>query len=63
MPPAWFALVQLWCACRAGMGGIAHWPDPGGVADQAAWVVDAFARLAALDAELDNEDRALKGGR
>ncbi len=61
-PTEWFAFVQLWSACRAGMGGIAHWPDAGGVADQAAWIVDAFARLAALDAEFDREERALRGG-
>jgi hypothetical protein len=32
------------------MGGIAHWPDTGGVGDQAAWVVDAFAALGGIDA-------------
>ena len=39
----WHAFVRLWAACRGGMGGIAHWPDAGGVNDQAAWVVDGFA--------------------
>jgi hypothetical protein len=35
------------------MGGTAHWPDAGGVAQQAAWVVDAFAALASADAAID----------
>ena len=43
------------------MGGMAHWPDPGGVGDQAAWIIDAFAMLAAIDAKLD--DAARRGGR
>jgi hypothetical protein len=41
----WHGFVRLWAACRGGMGGIAHWPDAGGVNDQAAWVVDGFAVL------------------
>jgi hypothetical protein len=57
----WQAFVRMWTACRAGMGGIAHWPDAGGVAQQSAWVVDAFATLAAADAALDEERR--RGGR
>jgi hypothetical protein len=44
------------------MGGIAHWPDPGGVGDQAAWVMDAFAALGGIDAALDEERRRLAGG-
>ncbi|MCA3366633.1 MAG: hypothetical protein INF79_13570, partial [Roseomonas sp.] len=31
----WHGFVRLWAACRGGMGGIAHWPDAGGVNDQA----------------------------
>jgi hypothetical protein len=34
------------------MGGIAHWPDAGGVNDQAAWVVDGFAVLASAEAAM-----------
>ncbi|MCA3419667.1 MAG: hypothetical protein INF88_12300 [Roseomonas sp.] len=45
----WQAFVRLWAACRSGMGGIAHWPDAGGVNDQAAWVVDGFALLAGAE--------------
>jgi hypothetical protein len=43
------------------MGGIAHWPDAGGVNDQAAWVVDGFAVLGRIDAALDAEQRQLAG--
>jgi hypothetical protein len=43
------------------MGGIAHWPDAGGVGDQAAWVVDAFGALSGIDAALDAERRQLVG--
>ena len=39
------------------MCGLAHWPDPGGVGDQAAWIVDAFAMLAAIDAQIDEVSR------
>ncbi len=41
----------------AGWGGVAHWPDAGGVNDQAAWVVDGFAVLGRIDAALDAEQR------
>jgi hypothetical protein len=62
VPEQWHAFVRLWAACRSGMGGIAHWPDAGGVADQAAWVVDAFAALGGIDAAIDAEQRRLAGG-
>jgi len=39
------------------MGGIAHWPDTGGVNDQAAWVVDGFAVLAGAEAAIEGERR------
>jgi hypothetical protein len=51
--------VRLWAACRSGMGGIAQWPDTGGVGDQAAWVVDAFAVLGSIEAAIDAEQRRL----
>ncbi len=54
IPPPWHDFIRLWAACRGGMGGIAHWPDPGGVGDQATWIVDAFAMLAAIDARIDD---------
>jgi hypothetical protein len=44
------------------MGSIAHWPDAGGVNDQAAWVVDGFAVLAGADAQMEGERRKLGAG-
>ena len=61
VPPPWHDFVRLWASCRAGMGGIGCWPDAGGVTDQAAWVVDAFALLGELDARIDDEQRRLSG--
>lgn len=43
--------MQLWQVCR-GEFGYAHLPDAGGASDQPAWTMDAFAVLAAADAEL-----------
>jgi hypothetical protein len=43
------------------MGGLAHWPDLGGVGDQAAWIVDAFAMLTAIDGALDRSERERLG--
>jgi hypothetical protein len=60
VPQAWHDFVRLWAACRGEMG-IAHWPDPGGVAHQAAWIVDAFSALAALAEQLRKADKP--GGR
>ena len=57
IPPPWHDFIRLWAACRAGVGGLAHWPDPGGVGDQAAWIVDAFAMLSAIDATIDSDQR------
>ncbi len=53
----WWEFVRLWDACRGGMGGVQTWPDAGGVADQAAWVVDAFRVLAAANADLERQAR------
>jgi hypothetical protein len=58
--PDWHEFVRLWVACR-GEAGIAHWPDPGGVGDQAAWIVDAFAALASIDHQMREHDRAIRG--
>lgn len=55
------SFVGLWGACRGGMGGYAHWPDAGGVGDQAAQVIDAFNLLAAVNGAWDEADRARKG--
>jgi hypothetical protein len=39
------------------MGGIAHWPDAGGVNNQAAWVVDGFAVLAGAEVVMEGQRR------
>jgi len=54
--------VRLWTACRSGSGGYAHWPDAGGVADQAAWVVDAFGLLTGTAATWDEAERKRRAG-
>lgn len=58
--PAWHDFVALWAACR-GEHGIAHWPDAGGVNDQACWLVDGFRILSGFTAEWDEAKRAAKG--
>ena len=61
--PAWTVpqdtrgVVRLWAACRGGMGGYSSWPDDGGVSDQAAWLVDAFAVLTSASAAWDEAER------
>ena len=62
IPQSWHDFIRLWGACRSGMGGMAHWPDPGGVGDQAAWIVDAFAILATIDARFDDVVRRVSLG-
>ena len=59
---AWHEVVRLWAACR-GETGIAHWPDAGGVGDQAAWIVDAFSALASLHAAMNEAEQKLRGQR
>lgn len=56
------AFVRMWFAGVAGMGGVATWPDAGGIGDQAAQVVDAFGMLAGLKASAEEAERARKGG-
>ncbi len=51
VPEDIWPVVQMWHMCR-GESGYAHLPDAGGVGDQPAWTLDAFAVLAAADAEL-----------
>lgn len=52
----WFDFVALWGAGR-GEVGITTWPDAGGVAHQAAWIVDAFQILAVAADKLREERR------
>jgi hypothetical protein len=59
--PAWNDVVRLWAACRDPDGGIAHWPDSGGVGDQAAWLVDAFATLGTIYAKMVESEARLRG--
>ncbi len=47
--------------CRIGMCGYGSWPDAGGVNDQTAWVLDAFALLSAAEAAMDSVQRHSKG--
>jgi hypothetical protein len=50
-------VVALWRWCQ-GDGGLAQLPDGGGVNDQAAWIMDAFAVLGTAEAELRRQDKA-----
>lgn len=43
------------------MGGYTAWPDTGGVADQAAWVFDAFRTLGGIEAELEAAKKRRRG--
>lgn len=61
MARCWFDFVRLWFACR-GDGGIANWPDAGGVAMQAAWVLEAFNALAGAEATFDERRKQMRGG-
>jgi hypothetical protein len=61
IPPAWHDVVRLWAACRDSEGGIAHWPDAGGVGDQAAWLVDAFATLGTIYVKMVESEARLRG--
>ena len=60
IPAEWHEFIRLWAACR-GETGIAHWPDAGGVNDQAAWIVDAFATVSAIDADISEQRRQQRG--
>jgi hypothetical protein len=52
--PDWLEVIRLLRLCRGGMG-YALLPDAGGVNDQPAWLLDAFAHLGALEAEADRQ--------
>ncbi|MCC7282773.1 MAG: hypothetical protein IT556_10345 [Acetobacteraceae bacterium] len=56
VPPAWHDFARLWAACR-GEAGIAHWPDAGGLNDQAAWIVEGFSLLSSMAAQWDEAAR------
>ncbi len=43
--------ARIYLHCRDGWGGLAHLPDSGGMLDQAAIMMDAFAELASAFGE------------
>ena len=53
-------VVALWYQCR-GEFGLMHLPDPGGMASQPAWTMDAFSICTSADAELRKQERADAG--
>lgn len=56
-PADYLAFAQMFFACRGGMGGFAHWPDAGGVADQSAWAFDAFGVMMKVEQETETAKR------
>jgi hypothetical protein len=56
VPDDIWPVLRLWSWCR-GEFGLTHLPDSGGVNDQASWVMDAFAILAEVDAELREAEK------
>lgn len=57
MPKAYLHVVRLWSRCRAGMGGYAQLPEPGGINQQPAWLIHAFGVLEAAEEELRKAER------
>lgn len=57
VPDEWHELVRLWLRCRADMGGYAQLPDAGGMNDQSAWLMDAFADIGGAWAQQDKQER------
>ncbi|RVT97897.1 hypothetical protein EOD42_08895 [Rhodovarius crocodyli] len=57
IPDDWHELVRLWCRCRGDMGGLAHLPDPGGINDQSAWLIDAFGQIGGAWATQEDQER------
>lgn len=53
-----FHVVQTWALCR-GEFGMLHFPDTGGVNDQAAWLMEAFGVCADAEIKLKAEAKAL----
>lgn len=45
-------VVRLWDLYRSGMGGAGHLPDTGGTAEQACWLLEAFAIMDGMAHEL-----------
>ncbi len=52
-------VVRLWHRTRSGMGGFAALPEPGGINQQAAWLMAAFGVLEAAEHAMSEAE---KGG-
>lgn len=68
-PDHFFDVVGLFNMSQGGMGGFAALPDPGGLNDQPAWLLDAFNILAGARKAhedflkgLDHDARAARKG-
>ncbi len=55
----WFEVLRLWRICNAGQGYTVL-PDSGGVNEQSAWLMDAFATLNRLEAQHRDRERRSK---
>ncbi|MCR0981790.1 hypothetical protein [Roseomonas populi] len=51
--PVFFHIVKLWSRCRGAMGGTGLLPEPGGVNQQPAWLMAAFALLDGAEADME----------
>ena len=49
VPAGYFETIRIWRMCQGGMGYTGTWPDPGGIYDQAAIMLDAFSVLGAAE--------------
>lgn len=56
-PRVFVHIVRLWRRCSGGMGGTPVLPEPGGVNQQAAWLMTAFTILDAEEARLGDLER------
>ena len=54
IPAAAFHIVRLWLRTRGGMGGVGPLPEPGGINQQPAWLMGAFAILSSKQAEIED---------
>lgn len=48
-------IFELWCAARGGLGGAGPLPEAGGLLDQPAFVMAAFAVMGAAAREIEKE--------
>ncbi len=57
VPRAFLHVARLWFRTRAGMGGFAALPEPGGVNQQPAWLMTAFGVLEAAEHAMDEAEK------